>query len=111
MENNDKQEPSADQKMVDTAFPEEIKDELTDTVTNNEEIEEEKLILDEPNGLGNTGQSAEKCTEEEPGKAENVSISNEDILQNITDLSAKIDALSQLFSEVNLTSNSYTPNK
>lgn len=95
MDNNDEQEPSADQKMVDTAFPQEIKDELADKVTGNKEIEEEKLILDEPLN----GQSAEKCTEEELGKAENVGISNDDILQNITDLSAKIDSLNQLFSE------------
>jgi len=95
MDNNDKQEPSADQKMVDIAFPEEIKDELADKLTSNEEIEEEKLTLDEPLN----GSNVEKCTEEELEKAENVSISNDDILQNITDLSAKIDSLNQLFSE------------
>lgn len=95
MDNNDKQEHSADQKMVDTAFPEEIKDELADKVTSNEKIKEEKLIPDEPLNE----QSAEKCTKEELGKTENVSISNGDILQNITDLSAKIDSLNQLFSE------------
>lgn len=95
MDNNDKQEPSADQKMVDTTFPEEIKDELADKVTSNEEIEEEKLILDEPLN----GPNVEKCTEEELEKAESVSISNDNILQNIADLSAKIDSLNQLFSE------------
>lgn len=95
MDNNDKQELSTDQKMVDTAFPEKIKNELADKVTSNEKIEEEKLILDEPLNE----QSAEKCTEEELGKTENLSISNNDILQNITALSAKIDSLNQLFSE------------
>jgi molecular chaperone GrpE (heat shock protein) len=95
MENNDKQEPSANQKMVDTASPEKIKDEVAGTVTGNEEIEEERLIIDGPLN----GQSTEKCTEEELGKTENVSISNDDILQNITNLSSKIDSLNQLFSE------------
>ncbi len=95
MGNNDKEEPPTDQRMVDNAFSENIKDELADKVTSNEEIEEEKLILDEPLNE----QSAEKCTEEELGKTENASISNGDILQNITDLSAKIDSLNQLFSE------------
>lgn len=97
MDNKDKQEPSAYKKTVYTEFPEKIKDEFTDTVTGNEETEEEEevLIHDEPLN----GQSAEKCTEEEPGKAENVTISNDDILQNITDLSAKINSLNQLFFE------------
>jgi len=95
MGNNDKEEPPTDQRMVDDVFPENIKDEVADTVTSNEEIEEEKLILDEPLN----GPNVEKCTEEELGKAESVSISNDDILQNITDLSAKIDSLNQLFSE------------
>ncbi|KKG50726.1 nucleotide exchange factor GrpE [Methanosarcina mazei] len=95
MGNNDKEEPPTDQRMVDDAFSENIKDEVSDTVTSNEEIEEDKLILDEPIN----GQNVEKCTEEELGKAESVSISNDDILQNITDLSAKIDSLNQLFSE------------
>lgn len=95
MEINDKQEPFVDQKMVDSAFLEKTKDEVADIVTGNEEIEEEMLILDEPL----KGQSAEKGTEEELGKAESVSISNDDILQNITDLSARIDSLNQLFSE------------
>lgn len=85
MENNDKQEFSADQKIVNTDFSEKT----------NEEIEEENLILDEPLNE----QSAEKCTKEKLGKAENVSISDDDILQNITDLSAKIDSLNELFSE------------
>lgn len=74
MENNDKQE-----------FSEKT----------NEEIEEENLILDEPFNV----QSTEKCAEEKLGKAENVSISDDDILQNITDLSDKIDSLNKLFSE------------
>ncbi|AKB55156.1 hypothetical protein A9239_15825 [Methanosarcina sp. A14] len=95
MGNNDKEEPPTDQRMVDDAFPENIKDEVVDTVTSNEEIKEEKLILDEPLN----GSNVEKCTEEELGKAESVSISNDDILQNITDLSAKVDSLNQLFSE------------
>ncbi|WP_054864947.1 hypothetical protein [Methanosarcina barkeri] len=97
MGNNDKEEPPTDQRMVDDAFPENIKDEVVDTVTSNEEIKEEKLILDEPLN----GSNVEKCTEEELGKAESVSISNDDILQNITDLSAKVDSLNQLFSEKN----------
>jgi molecular chaperone GrpE (heat shock protein) len=95
MENNDKQEPPTDQRMVDDKFSENIKDEVADTVTSNEEIEEDKLIFDEPLN----GPNVERCTEEELGKAENVSVSNDDILQNITDLSAKIDSLNQLFSE------------
>jgi len=95
MGNNDKEEPPTDQRMVDDAFPENIKDEVVDTVTSNEEIKEEKLILDE----SLNGPNVEKCTEEELGKAESVSISNDDILQNITDLSAKVDSLNQLFSE------------
>ncbi|WP_155402084.1 hypothetical protein [Methanosarcina mazei] len=48
MENNDKQEPSVDQKIIDSGFLEKTKDEVTDIVTGNEEIEEEMLILDEP---------------------------------------------------------------
>jgi molecular chaperone GrpE (heat shock protein) len=95
METNDNQELSADQKIVDTEFSEKIKDEVADTFIRNEKIEDEKLILDEPLD----GQSAKKCTEEELGKAENVSISNDDILQRITALSAKVDFVNQLFSE------------
>lgn len=95
MGNNDKEEPPTDQRMVDDAFPETLKGEVADTVTSNGELEKEKLMLDEPLN----GQSTEKCAEEELEKAESVSISNDDILQNITDLSAKIDSLNQLFSE------------
>jgi molecular chaperone GrpE (heat shock protein) len=98
MDNTNNQDPSAYKKVVDTVLPE-TKNEVADTVTNNEEIEEELLISDEPSVSEHDGQNAEKCTEEEPKKAENISISNDNILQSITVLSAKMDSLNRLFSE------------
>lgn len=98
MDNTNKQEFFDSQKIEDAAIAENIT-KVVDTVTSNEEIEEEALISDEPGASEHDGPSTEKCTEEEFKKAENIIISNDDILQSIDVLSAKIDSLNQLFSD------------
>jgi len=97
--NDDVQEPSSDEKVEETIFPEETTRVIQDTVTGNEKIKEEALISDEPISPEQGGKDTEKCTEEESKKAENIGISNDDLLQNITILSDKMDFLNRLFSE------------
>lgn len=99
MDNTNKQEPSASQNVINTVLTEEMTNEVAGTVVSNEEIKEEALMSDELSASEHDEQNAEKCTKEEPKKAENISIGNDDILQNITVLSAKMDSLNQLFSE------------
>jgi len=96
---DDVQEPFVDEKVADTAAPEEIAELIEGTITGNEEIKEEALIPDEPISPEHDEQDVEKSTEEESEKAENISISNDDLLQNITVLSDKMDSLNRLFSE------------
>lgn len=79
-------------------FPEETEDKLADTVPSNKEIEK-ALILDEINSSEHNEISEEKYTEDESMKSENIFISNNDLLQSITVLSAKMDSLNRIFTE------------
>lgn len=99
MDNTSKQEPFAHQNVVNIVLPEEIMNEVAGTVVSNEEIKEEALMSDELSTSEYDEQNAEECTEDESKKAENISIVNDDILQSIIALSAKMDLLNQLFSE------------
>lgn len=96
--NDDLQEPFADEKVAETAPTEKKTAVIEDTVTGNEEIKEEVLIPDEPISPEHSEQDTEKYTEDDSKKAENINISNDDILQSITDLSDKIDSLDLKFS-------------
>ncbi|WP_292374581.1 nucleotide exchange factor GrpE [Methanosarcina sp. UBA411] len=99
MNNTNKEEPSASQNVINTVLPEEMTNEVAGTVVSNEEIKEEALISDEFSASESDEQNAEECTEEEPKKAENVSVGNDNILQRIIVLSDKMDSLNLLFSE------------
>ncbi|KKF98458.1 nucleotide exchange factor GrpE [Methanosarcina mazei] len=99
MDNINKQEPSASQNVISTILSEEMVNEVTATDVSNEEIKEEALMSDELIASEYDEQNAEKYTEEEQKKAENLSTGNDDILQNIIVLSDKMDSLNQLFSE------------
>lgn len=89
----------ADEKVADTVFPEKIKRVITDNVTTNQEIKEDALTSNDSISPKQGGQDTEKCTKDNSKKVENICITKDDILQSNKILLAKMDSLSQLFSE------------
>jgi len=86
------------QNIVDTSLSKKEGD-MADIGEENKINEEELIQSEKPDDSQKETKSDEKCTEEELKNEESISITNNEILQNINILSAKMDSLNMLFSE------------